>query len=75
MNRDLERKFLHDIAGPICILRIQVGIIIDELEKEPTSEFNAKLKNRLEKLLKAAHKLEVLHGDHKIAISSKKEAA
>lgn len=74
MDSEIERKFLHDIANPIFLLRIQVNMILDELEQQQTSEFYEKLKSRLEKIQKAADQLELLHGDHKLAISSKKKA-
>ena len=65
MNTDLERKFLHDIASPISICRLTIGLILEELAEEADSEYQKKMKLRLDKIASSLEKIEALHATHK----------
>lgn len=66
----MERKFLHDLAAPLSLIRIQTALILKELEKAANSESNEKLKTRLQKINKSIGKMEELHANHKSKISA-----
>lgn len=72
-----ERKFLHDLAGPLTVCRISLKLISKEIEKlseEEAKKFSSILK-KMDQLQAALGKLDDLHAMHKEAISNSKRAA
>ncbi len=62
-----ERKFLHDIATPITIIKLTLRKVIDEMGKGNADL--AQHMDRLAKVEKAVDRLEELHASHKLEIS------
>lgn len=62
-----ERKFLHDIATPISIVKLTVKKVINNLEAgaiDPQKDME-----RLQKISAAIQTLEEMHAAHKIEIT------
>jgi hypothetical protein len=63
---DIERKFLHDIATPITLIRLNARRLLKSVtELDPASK-DIKL---VEGILKSITDLENLHAEHKAHIS------
>lgn len=66
-----EKKFLHDLATPMTIIRLQTKRLLKMNSEKPHQEVETKL---LEKILEALEKMEELHANHKSALAEKQAA-
>lgn len=64
-----ERKFLHDIANPIAILKLALTKIDQSYEKESAHLTPEQSREWIKKCLQSVGQLEKLHADHKASIS------
>lgn len=64
-----ERKFLHDIATPISILRLHAKRLLKLCVERKGNEVETKL---LEQILGAVTTMETLHANHKSKIEEEK---
>ncbi len=64
-----ERKFLHDIATPITVMKGSVNRVLKSFRENKTDAEKELCIDRLERAMKAIENLENLHADHKALIS------
>ena len=64
-----ERKFLHDIATPISIIRLHAKRLKKTIEERNPSEVESKL---LAQILKSIEDLEDLHSERKYELENVK---
>jgi hypothetical protein len=65
-----NRKFLHDIATPITVLKLMIKSISNSLSQDQL-EKNDKLKNAIQRAQSAIAKIEELHANYKAEISAR----
>ncbi len=71
-NKDevsMERKFLHDLATPLTIVKLQSKRLLELCAQRQASEMEIKL---LEQIIKAVGSMELMHANHKAALSEEK---
>ncbi len=66
-----DRKFLHDLATPLFVVRNMIKRTIDEITGKKPNQGPEKQMERLEAALKAVEKMEALHAEQKSAIHSR----
>jgi len=66
-----ERTFLHELATPLAVIRVLTKRQIAELKNPATAQDREKQLERLQKILLALEKIEILHANHKDQISKK----
>ena len=64
-----ERKFLHDIATPIAVIRLSLKKVSKDLSTKEQPAETAMILTTLERALRALDQLESLHAEHKEFIS------
>lgn len=64
----LERKFLHDLATPMTVMRSMIKKSIADLSAEGAPADVSKLAARLAQALKSLEDVERLHADRKAEI-------
>ena len=68
---DEDRKFFHDIAGPLMILRVKLDIANKEMKSSPNAGISEKALASIQKSLDALTKLELLCSEHRAKIKSR----
>lgn len=68
-----DRKFLHDLASPLSILKILIGKLSRSEEEQGALKFNERQKKMLDNMSKAITTLENLHSDHRAKIHERSE--
>lgn len=69
-----ERKFLHDIASPLAVIKTLTRRMEKELLGEVEESSKEKQAARLQKILQAVASLERLHADQKCILSQRDSA-
>ncbi len=67
-----DRKFLHDLATPLTVVKTLVKRQVTELEGPASGVDPAKQLDRLKKVLEAIKQMEELHASHKERITFRK---
>lgn len=68
-----DRKFLHDLATPLTVLRMVVTTLTKELSGEKPSRGTAGHVELLKKAIGALEKAEALHADQKSKIHEREQ--
>lgn len=64
----LERKFLHDFATPMSVIRLHTKRLLKISKEKSWSEVETKL---LEQILDSVSRLDIIHGDFKESLSKR----
>ena len=76
MNQYMEdRTFLHDLASPLSILRLNLRRVIAVAENKSEPLPPEKQARLLQQMMEAIKKMEALHADHKERVEKRNESA
>jgi hypothetical protein len=70
-----DRKFLHDLASPLTILKIVLKNLADLQAQSGPKMDKKKMAQLIQKAAEAAQKIEQLHEDHRINLASRESRA